>query len=317
MSFLTEAAEVLPRGDAAGMTAPWTGPARHRVGLRRRSTLRNGAARKHAVPCLARRDTWVDPTSGTAARRWPSSGRRRWAIRGLWTVLLSAAAFTAGVADSVGPGAPLLVAAVAGGSVLGAGPLAAAIVAGSCAALGFHAVVERLLRAGLRPSVGVLTVLLITIVLAPVWVAAARADLPGSCAVTLLIASVDGLLRFTAAGETHGGIVAGLLLATAYGCDAGSVGAIGILVALAPLLVRLLGRWEPGAGTATVAVMAFPVVATALSMAFLRWRLSGDAGAVLSVSMPPGPDVISVLVVLVTVGGFALTERSARRCRIR
>lgn len=97
----------------------------------------------------------------------------------------------------------------------------------------------------------------------------------GFLVAALLVAATHRLARFVRDGDTHAGIVTGLLLVVVVLWDRRSLLPILVLVLVGAEITRRRSRGERGASLATVCVLVFPTAATLLSLVFLDWRLTG------------------------------------------
>jgi hypothetical protein len=151
--------------------------------------------------------------------------------------------------------------------------MALGIVGGLAAGGILEAVASRLARHG-YPLPGVL-VLTLALGGSPSFALTATTDLAAFMALTFLVLSLDGFIRFVFLGQTHGGFQAGLAIGVAGLCTpAAAVCAVGFAVA-APLVARHRYRGARAA-RATAAVLLFPTVAGVASWIFLCWRFTGS-----------------------------------------
>jgi hypothetical protein len=94
----------------------------------------------------------------------------------------------------------------------------------------------------------------------------------GLLAAATAVAAVHGLIRFVADDDTLAGFTTGLLLAVVVLWDWRSLLPILLLVVLGGEIAQRRHREQPGARSATLCVLAFPMVAAMLSWLFLAWR---------------------------------------------
>lgn len=284
-----------------GLPAPPDQTAVDGPGAPARTTARVPAQRgsRHHVPGPA-------TAAGPVVPRWPATAGRRWVSRALMAVpFLLVAVWThttgqvsgatrdlvvaAGVAfDASGPFGgvrvgypplPILVAA------LPAGALLVDLVAALAAGLAAHAVTERLVR---RHVPTWLVALLVVVVLGLIGLGLRfTADPSGFVALCLLVVALDGVTRFAGAGDTHGGFVAGLLVAAAFLTDPRVVPFALALGTMSPLIARQRYRGQRGAARATAAVLLFPTVAAVAAWTFLEWRFTGRPGMVTELFVVP------------------------------
>jgi hypothetical protein len=109
----------------------------------------------------------------------------------------------------------------------------------------------------------------------PSFAFTATTDLAAFMALTFLVLSLDGFMRFVFRGQTHGGFQAGLAIGAAGLCTPAAVVCAVGFAAAAPLVARHRYRGERAA-SATAAVLLFPTVAGVLSWIFLCWRFTGS-----------------------------------------
>ena len=217
-------------------------------------------------------------------RRHPADPRLRYVLHILCSAVLALGASTAGtphLSPDAGP-LTLVVASRFGGA-------GGAVLAGACAAVCLLSLAERLTRLGLRRLVAAP----LTIALAPAFLPGALHDLSGFCALALVVASLEGCLRFVLDGETHGGFVAGLLLATAFVVDPRSAAGGLAVVLIGPALARWRRPADHGVGRATATVLAFPLIATVASWFFVEWRMAGDVAWIRNAAAVPRPGLLS------------------------
>lgn len=257
------------------------------------------------------------PRSGSAAvrvdeappARWPATPGRRWVSRLALSVPLAAAVaylHAAGLVPAAEVDAPF-------GPWLLAVQLAAAGAGGAAA----HSVVERLVRR--RVPTWLVALLVLTTVAAAGVGLDVTTPPAGVVALALLVVALDGALRFASAGDTHGGFVAGLLLAVAFVADPSVLPLVLALGLLSPLVAAHRHRGQPHAATATALVLLFPVVAGLVAWTYLEWQfMAGPTllpGLVDSLSVAgPGRFGLGVLALtpLFVVVGALLAARGAR-----
>jgi hypothetical protein len=132
----------------------------------------------------------------------------------------------------------------------------------------------------------IVALLLVTLGASPSFALTATTNIQSFMALLLLATALDGFVRFTLRGHTHGGFQAGLAIGLASLCaPAASVCAAGFAAA-APLLVGDRFRGARAAGRATAAVLLFPTVAALAGWTFVTWRFSGDAMGWLHAAAP-------------------------------
>ena len=160
-------------------------------------------------------------------------------------------------------------------AVLPGGSLALSVVAALSAGVILQLLWEQLLALELpRLLVGAL---LSTVFGVPAVAYLASQSVAGILSLSLLTVALLGFIRFSAAGSTEGGFIAGLAFALAFLTSpialfyALAVGAAAAIVAVER------GRTSPGAVSATVGVLLFPAVFMAGAWAFLEWRFAGTA----------------------------------------
>ena len=145
--------------------------------------------------------------------------------------------------------------------------------------------------------------LVATLAVSPGFVLTATTELANFLAITLLVVAVDGFVRFTHRGQTHGGFRAGLALGLAGLCHPSAIlCAVGFAVA-APMIAHHRYRGQRAAGRATAAVLLFPTVAGLAGWTFLCWRFTGSPLAWLHSSAPELFEIGSFGHVLSTAGG--------------
>ena len=175
------------------------------------------------------------------------------------------------------PPLPVLTAAVFGS------PIALAVIGAACGAGALEVGRRSLARRGHRGLTAV--VLLASVAAAPPFIALATRTLATSAALFLLVAALDGFRRFTELDETVGGFTAGLLLAVAFFVDFTATAYLAVAVVAALLSTRARHAADPFERSATVAVLAFPLLAGATAWGYLEWLFTGT----------PLQDAVSVL----------------------
>lgn len=259
---------------------------------------------------------------------WPADGARRWLLRLLLSlpfVALSLSAWRAEaptplnvVTDDAGnairwgsgdfgwisaayPPVPVGIAGVLPGGTLALG-LVGAFVAGAL----IHSLVERLVR---RETPAWLVVLLVaTLAATPFFGYMASASLAEFLGFSLVTIAMAGFLRFAMDGDTDGGFQAGLLLGLAAACDASTVVFALFLGLAAPFVAHRRFRASPLVGRASAAVLAFPAVMAVLGWAFLEWRFTGSAFAVLQRSIAAAEPSWSSLGSVTTAVAVVMTQ---------
>jgi hypothetical protein len=181
-------------------------------------------------------------------------------------------------------------------------PSAAALGIVGAFAGGFllEAVHRRVRAAGMSHAWAIALVAMLA--LSPGFVLTATTDLANFLAITLLAVAVDGFVRFTHRGQTHGGFRAGLALGLAGLCHPSAIlCAVGFAIA-APMVAHHRYRGRRAAGRATAAVLLFPTVAGLAGWTFLCWRFTGSPLGWLHNSAPGLFDVGGIGAVLSTAG---------------
>jgi hypothetical protein len=265
---------------------------------------------RHHAPAL--------PTGGATLTRWPASPRLRWLSRlalafpflvvtvhlhatGQVSAATSALVEVARVAFAAsGPfggaqhGYPPLAVAVA---ALPAGALAVDMAAAAAAGLAAHAVTERLVR---RAVPVWLVVTVVTVVIGLIGLGLRFTHNPsGFVALCLLVVALDGVTRFATVGDTHGGFVAGLLVAAAFLTDPRVLPFALALGLVSPLVARQRHLDQPGSSAATAAVLLFPTAASVAAWTFLEWRFTGGVAMVTDLLVVPGPGAAGSALALV------------------
>jgi hypothetical protein len=164
-------------------------------------------------------------------------------------------------------------------SFLPGGALALALVSSLLAGVAMASLWDRL--ASRRVPLPLSVALLASLACVPAVLYGATQDLAAFAGLAFLIVALDGFVRFIVDRDTRGGFLAGLMLAFAFGCDPIALVYAVALAAAAPLLAHARFRSEPDAAVATASVLIFPVAAAAAAWAFLEWRFTGSAFAVL------------------------------------
>lgn len=152
-------------------------------------------------------------------------------------------------------------------------PTALAVIGATCGAGALEVGRRSLARRGHHGLTAV--VLLASVAAAPPFVALATRTLATSAALFLLVAALDGFRRFTELDETAGGFTAGLLLGVAFFVDFTAIAYLAVAVVAALLSTRARHAADPFERSATVAVLAFPVVAGAMAWGYLEWLFTG------------------------------------------
>ncbi|MEU6380798.1 hypothetical protein [Streptomyces sp. NPDC046909] len=238
---------------------------------------------------------------GWAEGEWPSSAKARWALRLLFALPFAAlSAYCAqrgylsgemevltrnagevrdGWADHLAgthyayPAG--ITATLAAFPVEWRRPVFAAIGALGAGSLSL-AVLARLLVHRIKPWLAALLYLAFLTSL-PLWYVGTQ-DPSSMFALLFLVLAMDGNVRFAAYGQTEGGFQAGLYLAVAFYFSPLALVYAGMLLLVAPLAAIGRRHQEPfSALPATLAVLAFPVVAVALGWTYIVWRLTGSA----------------------------------------
>jgi hypothetical protein len=99
--------------------------------------------------------------------------------------------------------------------------------------------------------------------------------LPPVIALAFLAVALFGFIQFATYGETYGGFIAGLALAASYAADPGALLYALVMCLFVPLLGAERYRGDPRGPIGAMAVIAFPVLAMAVSWSFLIWKFSG------------------------------------------
>ena len=172
-------------------------------------------------------------------------------------------------------------------------------LAATAAGLLTHMLVTRLTRHGMPAPAAAYTVTAPTLagwLTAPVT----RWDLSSAVALTLIAAALGGYLRFVTDGQTLGGFLAGIALATAAVCDLSTLGYLACFAAAVPFLA---GPWarHMSATTAILAVLAYPSIAVYLGWLYIQWRFGATLLTdVTAAPTPATPDPAAGLITAVT-----------------
>ncbi|WP_040494302.1 hypothetical protein [Ilumatobacter nonamiensis] len=232
----------------------------------------------------------------TLRPRWPSTRGRRWLLRlalGVPFVILALVADARGIVSlsneqlevagktidwgddrfdflgNVYPPIPTAVAALLPGGALWSG-LVGALAAGVV----LQVLAERLRIRDVAPLA--LTLLVASVGATPAFAYLSTQDLAGFLGMALFALALAGLLRFAVDGDTEGGFQCGLALGVAAMCDPATVVYATFFATAAPLVAWRRYRGQPGAISATFAVVVFPAAAAMLGWAFLEWQFTGE-----------------------------------------
>lgn len=163
-------------------------------------------------------------------------------------------------------------------------PTALAVIGAACGAGALEVVRRSLAGRGYQGPTAV--ALLASVAAAPPFVALVTRTLATSAALFLLLAALDGFRRFTELDETAGGFAAGLLFGITFFVDFTATAYVAVAVVAVLLSTRARHAADPFERSATVLVLAFPVVAGAMAWGYLEWLFTGtllhDAVAVLA-----------------------------------
>ncbi|MFY0405687.1 hypothetical protein [Solicola sp. PLA-1-18] len=228
---------------------------------------------------------------------WPASPSRRWTLRAALAAPLAVAAWwashqgfvsaanerfalhaealVAGGADLSGlgwayPPLPTLAAAALPG-----GALSLSLVACLLAAFALQRVWALLVQRDLPHLL--VGALLATVFAVPAVAYVASQSMAAIGSLALLTVALEGVAWFTLARQTEAGFMVGLALAGAFLFDPLAIFFAIAVAAMSVLIARDRFRDEPGAATATVAVMVFPVMFLAVAWSFLQWQFTGSA----------------------------------------
>lgn len=232
----------------------------------------------------------------TVRPRWPSTRARRWALRlalGTPFIVLALIANARSIVsvpnarlevagrtidwgddrlDFLGDVYPPIPTAVA--ALLPGGPLWLGFVGAIAGGVVLQVLAERL---RVREVATVPLVLLVASVGAtPAFAYLSTQDLAAFLGMALFALALAGLLRFAVDGDTEGGFQCGLALGVAVMCDPATVVFAAFMATAAPLVAWRRYRGQPGAVSATFAVVMFPTAAAILGWLFLEWQFTGE-----------------------------------------
>ena len=241
----------------------------------------------------------VSVTTTGLRERWPATASRRWLMR---LALAEPYALLVLVADARGIASPENLRLERAGELVDWGadeftwvaqayppvPTAlASLLPGGVVMLGFVGAVcagvilqvlwERMHQRSV-PAVP-MALLLLSVGATPAFLFSSTHDLAAFLGMSLFTVALAGLLRFAVDGDTEGGFQCGLALGVAAMCDPATAIFAVLLGIAAPLVAWRRYRGEPGAVSATFAVVLFPTVAAFAGWAFLEWRFTGGAYA--------------------------------------
>lgn len=99
--------------------------------------------------------------------------------------------------------------------------------------------------------------------------------LPPVVALAFLAVALFGFIQFASYGLTYGGFIAGLALAASYTADPGALLYAAVMCLFVPLLGAERYDGDPKGPVGASLVIAFPVVAMAVTRSFMVWKFSG------------------------------------------